>query len=54
MTAQPVRRRDQVAAEDRWNIAAIFPSDEAWETALESARRLPGNSGRSIDVFFPE
>ncbi|NLT73211.1 MAG: oligoendopeptidase F [Chloroflexi bacterium] len=42
MTAQPVRRRDQVAAEDRWNIAAIFPSDEAWETALESARRLPG------------
>ena len=41
MNAQNLRRRDQVPAEDRWNVAAIFASDQAWEDALAASRRLP-------------
>lgn len=41
MNAQNLRQRSQVPAEDRWNVAAIFASDQAWEDALAASRRLP-------------
>lgn len=66
MTAQNLRRREHVPAEDRWNVAAIFASDQAWEDALSASRGLPeqvaafeGRLGESeealaeaLDVYF--
>ena len=41
MAMPTLRRREDVPAADRWNVAAIFESDQAWEAALEASRRLP-------------
>ncbi len=40
MTGAP-RPREEVPAEDRWDVAAIYASDEAWEAALTAARQWP-------------
>ena len=55
---QTQKRRDQVPAEDRWDVTAIFSSDEAWESALEAAKQWPekvaayqGRLGESEEVL---
>jgi len=39
--AQTPIQRSEVPAEDRWNVAAIYANDEAWEAALAAARQWP-------------
>jgi oligoendopeptidase F len=41
MTTVGPRRREDIPVGDRWNVAAVFESDQAWEAALEAAKRLP-------------
>lgn len=39
--AKTPMRREEVPAGDRWDVAAIYPNDGEWESALESARQWP-------------
>ena len=45
-----IPERSQVPVEDTWNLADIYPSDEAWQQDLEATRalaqKLPGYAGR--------
>ena len=45
-----IPERSQVPVEDTWNLADIYPSDEAWQQDLEATRalaqQLPGYAGR--------
>jgi hypothetical protein len=41
MAGELVQRQD-VAQQDCWNVQALYPTDEAWETAFAAAQRLPG------------
>ena len=40
MAENKVLRRDEIAEEYKWQVADIFPSDEAWEEALKNAESL--------------
>lgn len=39
-TAERLPQRTQVAVADTWDLTCLFPSDEAWTTALEEMRPL--------------
>ncbi len=42
-TAVALPKRSEVDIQDTWDLASVFPSDEAWEAALEEvAGELPG------------
>ena len=45
-----IPERSQIPVEDTWNLADIYPSDEAWQQDLEATRalaqKLPGYAGR--------
>ena len=45
-----IPERSQVPVEDTWNLADLYPSDEAWQQDLEATRalaqKLPGYAGR--------
>ncbi len=40
MTEQP-RNRQDIPATDKWNVAALYPNDAAWEADLTIAQDLP-------------
>lgn len=39
--ATELRRREEVPAGDRWDLAALYPDDQAWEEDLRAAQELP-------------
>ena len=51
MTAErKIPERSQIPVEETWNLADIYPSDEAWREDFDAtralARKLPGYAGR--------
>ena len=36
MEAKKIRTREEIPEEDKWNLADLFPSDEAWEDELKT------------------
>ena len=36
---EKIKRREEISEEFKWDLSAIFPSDEAWEAECESVRR---------------
>ena len=41
MSEERIPKRSEVAKENTWAIEDIFPTDEAWEKALEDFKKLP-------------
>ncbi len=41
MTEKKIPQRSEISSEYKWNLADIFPSDEAFEAALEEAGKYP-------------
>ncbi len=39
--AQQLRRRDEVPPEDKWNLAALYPDDAAWQADYEAIQTFP-------------
>ena len=48
--AVKIPERSQIPVEETWNLADLYPSDQAWEQDLEATRvlaqKLPGYAGR--------
>ena len=36
MEAMKIRTREEIPEEDKWNLADLFPTDEAWEEELKT------------------
>ena len=64
MAADKIPVRSEVAVENTWNLADIFPSDEAWFEEYEALKTLPeqidayrgrlGESAATLLRFFKE
>lgn len=59
MSEERIPKRSEVAKENTWAIEDIFPTDEAWEKALEDFKKLPekvaaykGRLGESADTLL--
>jgi len=62
MSVKSIPKRSEVPAEDTWNLADIFPSDEKWLEEYEALKTLPaelaafqgtlGASGESLLKWF--
>lgn len=59
MSEERIPKRSEVARENTWAIEDIFPTDEAWEAALEEFRKIPervaaykGRLGESADTLL--
>lgn len=59
MSEERIPKRSEVAKEDTWALEDIFPTDEAWEAALEELKKLPerisgykGRLGESADTLL--
>ena len=37
-----IRKRSDIPAEDKWDLSALFVSDEAWEKELDSVKEMEG------------
>ena len=55
--AVKIPERSQIPVEETWNLADLYPSDQAWEQDLEAtralARKLPGYAGRLGESTSP-
>ena len=56
---EKTRRREEIPERFKWDLSAIFPSDEAWEAECESVRRdlekfadFKGKLGASADALL--
>ncbi|MCR5021955.1 oligoendopeptidase F [Ruminococcus sp.] len=59
MSEERIPKRSEVAKENTWALEDIFPTDEAWEAALEEFKKLPervaaykGRLGESADTLL--
>ncbi|MBQ8966701.1 oligoendopeptidase F [Ruminococcus sp.] len=59
MSEERIPKRSEVAKENTWALEDIFPTDEAWEQALENFRKYPektaafkGRLGESADTLL--
>jgi len=59
MSEERIPKRSEVAKENTWAIEDIFPTDEAWEKALEDFKKFPekvaaykGRLGESADTLL--
>ena len=59
MSEERIPKRSEVAKENTWAIEDIFPTDEAWEKALEDFKKLPekvaaykGRLGENADTLL--
>ena len=52
--AVKIPERSQIPVEETWNLADLYPSDQAWEQDLEATRvlaqKLPGYAGRLVHL----
>ena len=61
MSEERIPKRSEVAKENTWALEDIFPTDEAWEKALEDFKKLPetiasykGRLGESADTLLAQ
>ena len=59
MSEERIPKRSEVAKENTWALEDIFPTDEAWEAALEELKKLPerivsykGRLGESAETLL--
>ena len=59
MSEERIPKRSEVAKENTWALEDIFPTDDAWEAALEEFKKLPervaaykGRLGESADTLL--